>query len=223
MSDLGKRLRARGAAFAANDNIAAHLEPGDVDAIELDVRRAAEGLLDALVIDTERDHNTRDTARRMARMLVREVYAGRYTPRPDITDFPNAKRLDELYTVGPIAVRSACSHHLVPILGHAWIGCIPGERVIGLSKFARLAEWVLARPQIQEEAAVQLADELEVLVRPRALGVVISAQHLCMSWRGVRDAGAAMTTSVMRGLFRESDSARAEFLAFTRAGERSSP
>jgi GTP cyclohydrolase I len=144
---------------------------------------------------------------------VREVFQGRYTPRPVLTDFPNSKQLDELYTVGPIAVRSCCAHHLVPILGEAYVGVIPGSRVVGLSKFARLAEWVLSRPQIQEEAAVQLADALEQAIEPKGLGVIIEASHLCTSWRGVRDQGQRMTTSVMRGLFRADAAARAELLA----------
>lgn len=207
------RLRETGIPFAANDNISEVLRPGDLESIEAVVELAVKQVLHALVIDYTCDHNTRDTARRVAKMLVREVYRGRYEPCPDVTDFPNVKGLDELYTVGPITVRSACSHHMVPILGKAWIGVIPGERLIGLSKFARLTEWVMARPQIQEEAAVQLADLLEMLVAPRALAVVIKAEHLCMSWRGVRDGDACMTTSVMRGLFREQLAARQEFLS----------
>ncbi|MFP4895803.1 GTP cyclohydrolase I [Paraburkholderia sp. EG304] len=89
-------------------------------------------------------------------MYVREVFAGRYEPRPNLTDFPNVRRLDELYTVGPISVRSMCSHHLCSVTGHAWIGVIPGERVIGLSKFNRITEWVMARPQIQEKQSCSL-------------------------------------------------------------------
>jgi GTP cyclohydrolase I len=216
MNPLKQRLRARDAAFSANDNIAAHLEAGDLEAIEQNVERAAVQLLEALVIDTEHDHNTKDTAKRYAKMLVQEVFAGRYVPQPSVTDFPNAKNLDELYTVGPIAVRSACSHHLVPIMGSAWVGVIPSERVIGLSKFTRLCEWVMARPQIQEEATVQLADLLEELIHPRGLAVVVKAQHCCMSWRGVRDQDTQMTTSVMRGAFRDSGAARYEVLSYIR-------
>jgi GTP cyclohydrolase I len=146
-------------------------------------------------------------------MYLREVFKGRYQPRPPVTDFPNAKALDEVYTVGPITVRSACSHHLVPIMGQAWIGVIPSERVIGLSKFNRLTEWVMSRPQIQEEAAIQLADEIEALIQPKALAVVLRAQHLCMTWRGVRESQTSMTTSIMRGIFRDKPEAREEFLS----------
>lgn len=220
VADLRARIRADGGLFASNDNVSRYLADGDLAAIETEARAAVCQLLDALVIDQAGDHNARETADRVARMFVREVFAGRYQPAPALTDFPNAKNLDELYTVGPIAVRSTCAHHLVPILGEAYVGVIPGDRVMGLSKFARLAEWVMARPQIQEEAAVQLADALESALRPRALGVVVDAQHLCTCWRGVRDAGSRMTTSIMRGLFRKEDAARAEFLSFVAQARR---
>lgn len=102
---------------------------------------------------------------------------------------------------------------MCPIQGQAWCAVIPGSRVIGLSKFTRLANWVMARPQIQEEAVVQIADTLEGLIKPRALAVIIRAEHSCMSWRGVRDNGTVMVTSVMRGLFRESGASRSELMA----------
>lgn len=210
------KIKKPGVKFAANDNISEHLEAGDLEKIEKDVEAAVQQLLHALVIDTENDHNTRETAKRVAKMYVREVFKGRYAPRPAITDFPNAKHVDQLYTVGPITVRSACSHHIVPIVGKAWIGVIPGERVVGLSKFNRLTEWVMARPQIQEEATMQLADEIETLIKPKALAVVVQAQHMCMTWRGVRDLGTSMTTSVMRGAFRENAVAREEFFSIIR-------
>jgi GTP cyclohydrolase I len=208
------RLQALGVAAKANDNISAHLEPGDLAAIERNVADVCERLLDALVI--ERDHNTRDTPRRMAKMFVREVFHGRYAPAPALADFPNAKQLDELYTLGPITIRSACSHHFVPIIGTAWVGVIPGETVIGISKFNRLTEWIMARPQIQEEAAVQLADALEAVIQPLGLAVLVRAQHMCMTWRGVRENATSMTTSVMRGAFRDNVAAREEFLAIIR-------
>lgn len=205
------RLRKAGIPCAANDAIGAHLKVADVDRIQSEVAARFQDVLDALVID--RDHNTANTANRVAKMFVREVFAGRYSPRPSMTEFPNARKLDQLYTVGPITVRSTCSHHFCPIHGQAWCGVIPGDNVIGLSKFSRLANWILARPQIQEEATVQLADELEALIKPRALAVVINASHACMTLRGVREHETRMVTSVMRGLFRDSPASRAEFLS----------
>lgn len=210
------RLAHIGAEYLANSNISNALAPGDLDAIEAEAQQHVESLLRCLVIDTARDHNTRETAARVARMLVREVFAGRYQSSPRLTTFPNVKHVDECYAVGPITVRSACSHHLVPIHGSAWVGVIPGETLIGLSKFHRLVEWIMARPQIQEEAAEQLADAITAAVAPRALAVVVRASHMCCEWRGVRDNGSLMTTSVMRGLFHENSDARREFLTLIR-------
>jgi GTP cyclohydrolase I len=180
--------------------------------IKRDVEAAFGEVLKALRIDTERDHNTRETAKRVARMYVDEIFRGRFHPMPKITEFPNTRKLDEVYTTGPISVRSACSHHFVPIVGECWIGVIPNENLIGLSKFNRLTEWVMARPQIQEEAAVQLTDLIESLIKPRGLAVVIRAKHMCLTLRGVKEHNCEMTTSIMRGIFRESARARNEFL-----------
>ena len=202
-AQIRARLQAAGQRFNANDNIAAFIEPGEMDALLEEVAEKMQGVLDSLVIDTSGDHNTRDTARRMARMYLREVFAGRYQKAPTITEFPNASRLNELMIVGPITVRSACSHHFVPIMGRLWIGVLPNENtnVIGLSKYARLAEWVMGRPQIQEEAVVQLADLIQQKTHPDGLAVVMQATHFCMAWRGVKDTGSRMLNSVMRGAF----------------------
>jgi GTP cyclohydrolase I len=209
---IRQRLLAAGVSYLANDNIAAHLEPGDLAALEAEVADLVEDLLRALVIDVDNDHNTRGTAERVARMYLHEVFAGRYHQPPKLTDFPNAKELDQVYSVGPITVRSACSHHLVPILGKCWVGIKPSDRVIGLSKFVRLAEWVFSRPHIQEEAVMILADEIERLVKPVGLIVIVDAQHYCMKWRGVREPNTSMVTSVVRGEFRDKPHMKAEFL-----------
>jgi GTP cyclohydrolase IA len=168
-------------------------------------------LLDTLGIPA--GPSTIDTPGRVARMMVRETFAGLFEPMPAVTTFPNDRALDEVYSVGPITVRSCCAHHLVPILGQAWIAVLPGERLMGLSKFHRLAGWVMARPQMQEEATAQLADVIADLIQPHALAVVVRASHLCCTWRGVQDQQQLMTTSVMRGAFRTDPSARAEALA----------
>ncbi|MCE2820197.1 MAG: GTP cyclohydrolase I [Phenylobacterium sp.] len=123
--------------------------------------------------------------------------------------------LNELMIVGPITVRSACSHHFCPIMGRLWIGLMPNEHsnLIGLSKYSRLAEWVMSRPQIQEEAITQLADLLMEKVRPDGLAVVMEADHFCMHWRGVKDSETMMINSVMRGSFLKDHTLRAEFLS----------
>ena len=148
-------------------------------------------------------------------MFIREVFAGRYDAAPAVTEFPNVERLDELLIVGPLRVRSACSHHLCPIMGRIWIGVLPSaaSNLIGLSKYGRLVNWVMTRPQIQEEAVKQIADLLESRISPDGLAVVLEAEHFCMHWRGTKDDQAKMTNSVMRGKFLADASLRREFLA----------
>ena len=199
----------------ANDNIAAHIRDGELDELKAEVQQKVHELLRALVIDTDNDHNTQDTARRVAKMYVDEVFRGRYQPMPAVTEFPNAERLNELMIVGPITVRSACSHHFCPIMGRLWIGLMPNEHsnLIGLSKYSRLAEWVMSRPQIQEEAITQMAELLMRKVSPDGLAVVMEADHFCMHWRGVKDSETKMVNSVMRGSFLKDAALRREFLS----------
>jgi GTP cyclohydrolase I len=209
------RLVSAGCRHHANDNIAAFIEPGELDALQAEVAEKMQAVLRSLVIDTDSDHNTQDTARRVAKMFVREVFAGRYAAAPKVTEFPNVTRLNELMIVGPITVRSACSHHLCPIMGKVWIGLLPNEHsnLIGLSKYVRLTDWIMSRPQIQEEAVTMLANELQERVQPDGLGLVMEADHFCMHWRGVKDTDSKMTNSVMRGAFLKDANLRREFLS----------
>ncbi|MEO7160928.1 MAG: GTP cyclohydrolase I [Polaromonas sp.] len=201
--------------FNANDNIAEFIEPGELERLLDEVEVKMQGVLDSMVIDTAGDHNTGNTARRVAKMYLNEVFNGRYVKVPTITEFPNAEHLNELMIVGPITVRSACSHHFCPVIGKVWIGIMPNEHtnVIGLSKYARLAEWVMGRPQIQEEAVVQLADLIMEKTQPDGLAIVMEASHYCMAWRGVKDMDSKMINSVMRGVFLKDSTLRREFLA----------
>ncbi|EGI78250.1 GTP cyclohydrolase I [Hylemonella gracilis] len=212
---IRERVKAAKQRFHANDNIADFIQPGELEALLDEVETKMQGVLDSLVIDTVNDHNTESTARRVAKMYLNEVFKGRYMPTPRITEFPNAEHLNELMIVGPITVRSACSHHFVPVIGRLWIGVMPNQstNVIGLSKYARLAEWVMSRPQIQEEAVVQLADLIMKKTRPDGLALVMEANHYCMSWRGVRDMDSKMLNSVMRGVFLKDAVLRQEFLS----------
>ena len=212
---IRERVLAAKKRFHANDNIADFIEPGEMDALLDEVKGKMQGVLDSLVIDTKSDHNTRDTAKRVAKMYLQEVFKGRYVSAPPITEFPNAEHLNELMIVGPITVRSACSHHFCPVIGQIWIGVLPNEHtnVIGLSKYARLAEWVMGRPQIQEEAVVQLADLIQEKTQPDGLALVMQASHYCMGWRGVKDMDSRMINSVMRGAFLKNAALRREFLA----------
>ncbi|MGI9363371.1 MAG: GTP cyclohydrolase I [Parasphingorhabdus sp.] len=208
------RLAEAGQNFLANDNISHFIKDGELDKLCLEVEDKMNEVLRALVIDTKKDHNTADTAKRVAKMFINELFSGRYRNAPSITTFPNVSKLNELIVVGPIRVRSACSHHLCPIMGKVWIGVLPtaGSDLIGLSKYARLCEWIMSRPQIQEEAVMMLADELEHRIKPEGLAVVMEADHFCMHWRGVKDEQSVMINSVMRGAFLKNEALRREFL-----------
>ena len=214
---IRERVLASKQRFHANDNIAEFIQPGELEALLQEVEDKMKGVLESLVIDTANDHNTTDTAKRLAKMYVKEVFNGRYVKSPEITEFPNAERLNELMIVGPITVRSACSHHFCPVIGKIWIGILPNKNtnVIGLSKYARLAEWVMGRPQIQEEAVVQLADLIQEKTQPDGLAIVMEASHYCMSWRGVKDMDSKMINSVMRGIFLKDPNLRREFLSLS--------
>jgi GTP cyclohydrolase I len=212
---IRKRIQAKKARFHANDNISAFLKPGELDALVDEVAHKMQGVLESLVIDTNNDHNTKNTSRRVAKMFINEVFSGRYMEQPSLTKFPNVSALNELMIIGPITVRSACSHHLCPIMGRVWIGVLPSKAsaLIGLSKYSRLTEWVMCRPQIQEEAVVELADMLENKIKPIGLAIVMDADHFCMQWRGVKDRDSKMVNSVMRGAFLKDSSLRREFLS----------
>ncbi len=209
------RLMDAGQRYHANDNISAFMREGELAELKAEVQTKLQAVLQALVIDTVNDHNTQQTAQRVAKMYLNEVFGGRYRAAPAITEFPNDSRLNELLIVGPITVRSACSHHLCPIMGKVWIGVMPneGSNLIGLSKYARMTEWVMSRPQIQEEAVTMLANELESRMKPDGLAIVMEADHFCMHWRGVKDNQSAMVNSVMRGAFLKDGHLRREFLS----------
>jgi GTP cyclohydrolase IA len=212
---IRQRLINANKSFFANDNIAEFVSDAELDGIQKEVEGKLKGVLESLVIDFQHDHNTQDTAKRVAKMFVREVFRGRYVAMPSSTEFPNIKHLNELMIVGPITVRSACSHHLCPIMGRVWVGVLPSEHsnLIGLSKFARLMDWIMTRPQIQEEAISQVADLFQDKLQPDGLAVVMEADHFCMAWRGVKETDSKMINSVMRGQFLRDPNLRREFLS----------
>ena len=216
---IRSRLLKENVSFFANDNISEHIEPGEIEQLEVEVAGRIRDLLKSLIIDIDNDHNTLETAERVARMYINEVFKGRYHKQPKVTSFPNVKNLDEIYTVGPMTIRSACSHHFVPIIGNCWIGIKPGKRVIGLSKFSRVADWVFSRPHIQEEAVMILADEIERLCEPQGLGIIVKADHYCMKLRGVKESHCSMVNSVVRGDFRHDASLKQEFFELVRQQE----
>ena len=209
-NELKKRLQDSGKRFHANDNISEYIEDGDLDALQAEVQIAMQSVLEALVIDTENDHNTQETAKRVAKMFIRETFGGRYVPAPRVTAFPNMG-YQGLYTSGPISVRSTCAHHFQNIVGKCWIGIVPNGEVIGLSKFNRIVHHIAERPQIQEEMTTEIANALQEHAKTDNIAVVLKAEHHCMTHRGVKEHESDMTTSVMSGQFMDDPTLRKEF------------
>ena len=196
--------------FNCNDNISEFIEEGELDLLQKEVEENFQAVLDSLIIDTENDHNTRDTAKRIAKMFVRETFSGRYEPCPKITSFPNMG-YKSLYTSGPISVRSTCAHHFQNIVGSCWVGIIPKDEVIGLSKFNRLVHHIAERPQIQEEMTTQISEALIKYAKTSHVAVVVKAEHHCMTQRGVKEHESDMTTAIMRGAFETDMALKQEF------------
>ncbi len=173
---------------------------------------AAADLLAALGLDLDNESLV-ETPRRMAHALLEMT-----TPRDfEFTTFPNEEDYDELVMVQDIPLQSLCEHHMLPFVGRAHVGYLPGERILGLSKFARMVELHSRQPQTQERMTKQIADHLNDLLQPRGVGVVIEAEHTCMSLRGARASGALTTTSTLLGQLREDQRSRAEFMSLTRS------
>ncbi|MEU5595096.1 GTP cyclohydrolase I FolE [Streptomyces sp. NPDC020298] len=185
-------------------------EPGGIDLAA--AQDAAGRFLRALGVSTDSE-SLRGTPGRMAR-----AYAELFSPRPfDLTTFPNDEGYDELVLARRIPVRSVCEHHLLPFVGTAHVGYLPGGRILGLSKLARVVEHFACRPQVQERLTKQVADWLQTHLEPKGVGVVIEAEHTCMTLRGVQAGGSSTMTSSMLGLLRTDARSRSEFLALTGA------
>lgn len=207
---IKERIKAKNKRFHCNDNISEFIEEGELDQLQQEVEGKLQEVMESLVIDTEHDHNTNDTARRVAKMYVKEIFGGRFQPTPRITSFPNMG-YKSLYTSGPISIRSTCAHHFQNIVGKAWIGIVPEDEVIGLSKFNRLVHHIAERPQIQEEMTTQIADELVTFAKTPNVAVVVKAEHHCMTHRGVREHESDMTTAIMLGAFERDPALKQEF------------
>lgn len=172
-------------------------------------------LLDILQIDHRNDHNTRETPERVARMYVRELLRGRFAPPPKITEFDNVEQCEQLIVTGPIEVRSLCAHHLMPIVGEAYIGIQPSAsgKIIGLSKYDRIVDHFASRFQIQEELVSQIAAFIMEQTEPKGVAVRISAAHLCKTHRGVRASSASrMVNTAWLGSLADEPSLKQEFL-----------
>ena len=207
---IRERIEASGERFHSNDNIADFIHDGDLERLQIEVQGKMQAVLDSLVIDTANDHNTNETAKRVAKMFVHETFGGRYTPVPKVTSFPN-EGYSSLYTSGPISIRSTCAHHFQNIVGKCWVGIFPEEEVIGLSKFNRIIHHIAERPQIQEEMTSQIIEALKEHAKTDNVAVVVKAEHHCMTHRGVREHESDMTTAIMSGKFQTDSSLKDEF------------
>ena len=196
--------------FHANDNIAEFIHEGELDQLINEVSEKFQAVLNSLVIDTENDHNTQDTARRVAKMFINETFSGRYRPVPKVTAFPNMG-YKSLYTTGPISIKSTCAHHFQNIVGHCWVGIVPDNEVIGLSKFNRIVHHIAERPQIQEEMTSQIAEALKQYAKTEHIAVVVKAEHHCMTHRGVKEHENDMVTAIMLGAFKDDAALKKEF------------
>ena len=207
---IKRRLIEAGQRFSCNDNISKYINEEEMKELQKEVEGQFQNVLSSLVIDTENDHNTKETSKRVAKMWIKEVFGGRYKNPPKITAFPNLG-YKSMYTSGPISVKSTCAHHFQNIVGNCWVGIIPNGEVIGLSKFNRIVHHIAERPQIQEEMTTQIAEELQKYSKTKNIAVLLKAEHHCMTHRGVREHESDMTTAIMLGAFKEDPATREEF------------
>lgn len=208
--EIRERIIKAGKPFHSNDNIAEFTNEIEVNQLVNEVAEKFQDVLKSLVIDVDNDHNTKETAKRVAKMYIKEIFGGRYTSPPDITAFPNLG-YKSLYTTGPISVRSTCAHHMMPIVGSCWVGIVPETKVIGLSKFNRIVHHICERPQIQEELTLQIANALREYAETGNIAVVVKAEHFCMSHRGVKEHESDMSTAIMLGAFETDGNLKQEF------------
>src|SRR6056300_355877 len=209
---LKARLEELGIRHWAGDNISQVLQEGDKEALIDNATTAFEGVLDALLIDRENDPNSKGTARRLAKMYFNEIMAGRYDPAPSATAFPNDS--EDRYE-GMLVVRSElksmCSHHHQPVTGVAYIGIIAADKLIGLSKYTRIAQWCARRGTLQEELANDIAKEIQFATGAEHLGVYIQATHGCCENRGIMATSSLTQTTVLKGAFKDDAGTKKEF------------
>ena len=210
---IRQRLEDAGIRYWAGDNISKVLERGEKELLIEEAVRAFESVLDALIIDRINDPNSEGTARRLAKMYFNELMAGRYDPIPPATAFPNEG--EDAYT-GMLVVRSelksVCSHHHQPVTGVAYIGIIPNGKVIGLSKYTRIAQWCARRGTLQEELCNDIAREIEKATNAKNLGVYIQATHGCCENRGIKAHSSLTQTTVLKGSFKDDPGTKKEFM-----------
>jgi len=210
---LRERMQANGKRFWAGDNISDYMHESDRQHLIEEATTAFEGVLDALLIDRENDPNSRGTARRLAKMYFNEIMSGRYDSRPDATAFPNDSedRYEGMLVVRS-ELRSMCSHHHQPVSGVAYIGIIAAQKLIGLSKYTRIAQWCARRGTLQEELAIDIAREIQRATESDNVGVYIQAVHGCCENRGIMAHSSLTQTTVLRGVFKTDPATKKEFM-----------
>ena len=210
---LREQMTARGRRFWANDNVSEYMSEAVKEKLIEEAAVAFEGVLDALLIDRETDPNSKGTARRLAKMYFNEVMAGRYEAPPDCTAFPNdsAERYDGMLVVRS-ELCSMCSHHHQPVNGVAYIGIIAANKLIGLSKYTRIAQWCARRGTLQEELCIDIAREIMAATDSKDVGVYIQATHGCCENRGIMAHSSLTQTTVLKGAFKDNASVKKEFM-----------
>ena len=210
--EIKARLVQANLRYWAGDNISEVLDDGDKEALIDNAAVAFEGVLDALLIDRENDPNSKGTAKRLAKMYFNEIMAGRYDAAPSATAFPNdsADRYDGMLVVRS-ELKSMCSHHHQPVSGIAYIGIIASDKLIGLSKYTRIAQWCARRGTLQEELANDIAREIQAATDAEHLGVYIQATHGCCENRGIMAHSSLTQTTVLRGSFKDDAGTKKEF------------
>ena len=209
---IREQMRQNGKRFWAGDNVSEHLLEKDKAILIKEATAAFETVLDTLLIDRENDPNSKGTAKRLAKMYFNEIMAGRYEPAPDATAFPNDSedRYEGMLVVRS-ELRSMCSHHHQPVTGVAYIGIIAAEKLIGLSKYTRIAQWCARRGTLQEELCNDIAREIEKATGAKDLGVYIQAVHGCCENRGIMAHSSLTQTTVLKGAFKEDGNTKKEF------------
>jgi GTP cyclohydrolase I len=210
--EIKARLVQANSRYWAGDNISSVLQEGDKEALINEATTAFESVLDALVIDRYQDPNSKGTAHRLAKMYYNEIMAGRYDPIPTATAFPNdsTERYEGMLVVRS-ELKSICSHHHQPVAGVAYIGIIAADKLIGLSKYTRIAQWCARRGTLQEELANDIAREIQTATDAEHLGVYIQATHGCCENRGIMATSSLTQTTVLRGAFKEDAGTKKEF------------
>ena len=209
---IRNKMKAEGKRFWAGDNISDYVAESDIEPLITEAAQAFETVLDRLLIDRENDPNSKGTARRLAKMYFNEIMAGRYEPAPDATAFPNdsTDRYEGMLVVRS-ELRSMCSHHHQPVSGVAYIGIIAAEKLIGLSKYTRIAQWCARRGTLQEELCNDIAREIQKATGAIDLGVYIQATHGCCENRGIMAHSSLTQTTVLKGAFKDDPGTKKEF------------